>query len=325
MSCFARILGSFSLLFIAATALAEDAFPITLEHKYGSTTIDSEPSRVVSVGFSDQDDILALGVKPVAIRDWYGDMPYATWPWAQDELGDAEPLVLGRSDLDYEAIAELEPDLIIGISSGMTEREYERLSRIAPTLAQSGDYIDYGVPWHVRARTIGRALGRYEQADAMVSRIEARIDGVRESHPQFDGKQAAVAFYYNGDTGAYSSHDLRSQLLMELGFEIPEAYDELAGNSFYASFSEERLDLLDVDVLIWLSGGDALKTADELTLRPMLDVYQEGREVFIGELLGGAFSFLSPLSLDYLLDELVPELELAVDGDPDTVVPSAVQ
>lgn len=49
----------------------------------------------------------------------------------------------------------------------------------------------------------------------------------------------------------------------------------------------------------------------------------EGREVFVDQLLGGAFSFASPLSLDYLLDELVPELTAAADGDPSTVVPSA--
>ena len=45
----------------------------------------------MSVGFTDQDFILALGVTPVGIRDWYGDQPFGTWPWAQDELGSAEP------------------------------------------------------------------------------------------------------------------------------------------------------------------------------------------------------------------------------------------
>jgi len=311
------------LVVFAGVAQAESAFPVTLEHKYGSTTIASEPERVVSVGYSDQDDILALGIKPVGVRDWYGDMPYATWPWAQDELGDAQPVVLGTSNLDYETIAELEPDLIIGISSGMTEREYQRLSRIAPTLPQSGDYVDYGVPWHERTLTIGRALGRSEQAQALVSRLQQRIQAVADNHPQFAGQQAAVAFYYNGDVGAYSSSDLRSRLLIDFGFEIPAEYDEMAGNSFYASFSEERIDLLDVDVLVWLSGGESLKTSDSLALRPMLQAYQQGREIFISDLLGGAFSFLSPLSLDYLLDELVPELELAADGDPSTAVPSA--
>src|SRR5262245_5354376 len=52
-------------------------FPVTITHKYGQTTIDATPARVISVGFVDQDTILALGVTPVAVRDWYGDQPYA--------------------------------------------------------------------------------------------------------------------------------------------------------------------------------------------------------------------------------------------------------
>src|SRR5690606_20608019 len=56
-----------------------DAFPVTIEHKYGETTIEEEPERVVAVGFTDQDTLLALGVVPVGIRDWYGDQPFATW------------------------------------------------------------------------------------------------------------------------------------------------------------------------------------------------------------------------------------------------------
>jgi ABC-type Fe3+-hydroxamate transport system substrate-binding protein len=125
---------------------------VTIEHKYGEITIESPPDRVVSIGFAEQDNLLAIGVTPVAVRDWYGDQPYATWPWAQDELGDAQPEVLPSTELNFEQIAALRPDLIVGISSGMTETDYATLSDIAPTLAQPGDFIDYGTPWSTAAR-----------------------------------------------------------------------------------------------------------------------------------------------------------------------------
>src|SRR5262245_63429953 len=41
-----------------------DAFPVTIEHKYGSTTIEEEPERVAVVGLTEQDALLALGVVP---------------------------------------------------------------------------------------------------------------------------------------------------------------------------------------------------------------------------------------------------------------------
>jgi hypothetical protein len=62
--------------------------------------------RIVSVGFTEHDTVLALGEKPIATSEWYGDQPYATWPWARDELGSSKPTVLNNGDgFEYEKIA----------------------------------------------------------------------------------------------------------------------------------------------------------------------------------------------------------------------------
>jgi iron complex transport system substrate-binding protein len=302
------------------------AFPVTVEHKYGSTTVDSEPLRVVSVGYTDQDFLLALGVTPVGIRDWYGDQPFGTWPWAQDELGSAEPALLVDEELSFEQVAALEPDLIVGISSGMTEEQYDTLSKIAPTIAQPGEFVDYGTPWQEQTLMTGAALGKPAQAEELVADIESQFAQVRDEHPEFTDATAAVAFYFDDQPGAYASQDGRSRVMTDMGFTIPQAFDDLAGDSFFASFSAEQIDLLDTDVIVWI-GGDELTIASlvESPLRAGMAAVQAGREVFLDVELGGAFSFGSPLSLPYLLDKLVPELALAVDGDPATVVPSAVE
>ena len=49
------------------------AFPVTVEHAFGSTVVPAGPQRVVSAGYTEQDTLLALGVVPVAVTDWYGD------------------------------------------------------------------------------------------------------------------------------------------------------------------------------------------------------------------------------------------------------------
>jgi iron complex transport system substrate-binding protein len=304
-------------------AVAAAAFPVSIEHRYGSTEITEEPERVVSVGFADQDAILALGVAPVGIRDWYGDQPFAVWPWAQDELGDAEPEVLG-AELNFEAIAALRPDLIIGISSGMTESDYETLSDIAPTVAQSDEYIEYGEPWQAATLTIGRALGRAEHAQALVDETEAMFASVRDEHPEFSGATAVVAYSYgNGTVGGYGPQDNRSRMLVDLGFEIPEAVVERAGDQFYADFSAEEMGVLDADVLIWITAdfttGEAIRNDP---IRQQLRAFVEGREVFLDTLeLGGAASFSSVLSFPYLFETFIPQLAAAVDGDPSTPVP----
>ena len=305
-------------------AAAAEAFPVTIEHKYGETTVDAEPQRVVSVGFGEHDGLLALGVIPVAVRDWYGDQPDATWPWAQDELGDAHPVVLASDEENFEQIAALEPDLIVGISSGMTQEQYELLAAIAPTIAQPGEYIDYGTPWDVALEITGRAVGRSDEAARVIADTKQLFADAIAEHPEFAGASAAVTFFFEEQPGAYGSQDIRSRTLTDLGFSVPAEIDALAGDAFFVSVSAEDLSILDTDVVVWIGlGEDTTAAVRDLPTRPNTRMVREGREVVADELLSGAFSHASPLSLEYVIERLVPELALAVDGDPATVVPSA--
>lgn len=192
------------VLVILALALAgcgdsnSDAQPTgdarVVEHKFGSTEVSGAPERVVALGYTDQDYALALGVTPVAVREWFGEQPDATWPWAQDELGDAEPEVLPAADINFEQVAALRPDLILAVYSGISQADYDRLSRIAPTIAQTGDAVDFGLPWQEQLRLTGEALGKQADADRITADIEGRFDQVRQDHPEFADEQALFAY-----------------------------------------------------------------------------------------------------------------------------------
>ena len=147
-----------------------------------------QPKRVVTVGFSDQDALLALGVIPVGIRDWYGDQPSAVWPWATEALGDAKPEVLSSSELNFEQIRALDPDLIVGLTSGMTEVEYGTLAQIAPTVPQSDEYIEYGVPWQVVTTTIGTAVGKRGRGRGAGRRHQGAARRHRRRPPGLEGQ-----------------------------------------------------------------------------------------------------------------------------------------
>ena len=101
-----------------------------MTHKFGDTVVPEQPKRVVSVGVTEQDVLLQLGVVPVGVTEWYGEQPDATWPWAHDLLDGAKPEVLSVSDgFEFEKVAALEPDLIVGTNAGMTEKDYQLLVR----------------------------------------------------------------------------------------------------------------------------------------------------------------------------------------------------
>ena len=236
------------------TGGAADAFPVSIEHKYGTTEITSKPVRVVSVGYQDQDPLLALGVVPIGIRDWFGDQPSATWPWAADLLDGQEPVVLGSTDLNLEQVAALQPDLIVGISSGMTETEYQRLSEIAPTLPQTADQPDYQETWQTQTRMIGQAVGQSAQAEELVTGVEGRLAEEKAANPELTGKEGTMSYLFeDGSIGAYGPGDARSRLLTDLGLVIPQEVIDAAGDQFYSQFSLEQISKLDHDVLVWLT------------------------------------------------------------------------
>ena len=305
----------------------EGAFPVTIEHKYGETTIEAAPERVVTVGLTDHDPVLALGVAPVGVTDWFGDQPYAVWPWAQDELGDAEPEIVGDVDgIGFEKIAALQPDLILAVYAGLTEDDYDTLRQIAPTVAQPGEYVDWGVPWDEQTLIVGRALGRSTEAEAAVAAVEDRFTAARRDHPELEGATGLVATPYADTISVYAADDVRGRFLAALGFVQPPEIAELAGDGFSADLSPERVDLLDVDALVWIIGSaetDVPRFDDE-PLYAGLAVHRDRHDLFVENLdeLGGATSFVSVLSLPFLIDEMVPRLAAAVAGEAGPSIPA---
>jgi iron complex transport system substrate-binding protein len=296
-------------------ASSDGAFPVTIEHRFGTTEIPAEPQRVVTVGFNDQDFVLALGVTPVGERELLGDYDATTRPWAEDLLPADDIPTVGGEEIDLEAVAALEPDLIVGVYSFMDQAVYDQLSGIAPTLAQTDDHPDGATPWQEQTLLTGRALGREDEAQQLVDDVEGRFEQAIEENPDFAGTSLAVDL-----TGVGSGHyllgtdDLRTQFFSDLGFTVPDTSTDV---------SQERLDLLDADVLA-VNGYDQA-AADADALFSALDVVTQGRTVLLGSYSGdvsAALGFGSPLSLPYLLDEVVPALAAAADGDPSTAVPT---
>lgn len=288
---------------------------LTIEHKFGTAEIPENVERIVAVGFNEADFVLALGIVPVGVRDFIGPYPEETRPWATDALGGEEPELVGGNEINFEAVANLEPDLILGIYSFMTQENYDLLAEIAPTVAQPAEYEDGATPWQEQMLITGRALGMEAEAEEVVAEVEGRFDEAREANPEFEGKTAAVTFAFEGDYSLLTPEDLRTLLFTSLGFELPEET---------GSISRERVDLLDEDVLIFLGTDQATLEEDELV--QSLTAAEEGRIVYFGNFstdFSGALGYSSPLSLPFALEEAVPKLAAAVDGNPDTEVEAA--
>ncbi|WP_406864815.1 iron-siderophore ABC transporter substrate-binding protein [Streptomyces sp. HUAS MG47] len=291
------------------------AFPVTLEHKYGSTTIDKEPKRVVTLGLSDQDAVLALGIKPVGAVDWFKEQPYGKWPWTKDKWGSTKPEIVGeRDEYNIEKIAALKPDLVIAQYSGMKKEQYDTLSKFTKVVAQPKGLPDYGASWQVMTTQIGKSLGKTTETDKLIADIDARFKAVRDKHPEFAQKTLAVADSFEaGKYSAFTKTDPKSIFFQELGFKLKPEIDTMAKPGWnVAELSAEKLNVLDVDRLVWVtSSTDANNRIKAEPLYKKLKVHQEKRDLFVPYQdpdIGAAFSFNTVLSIPYAIDEIEPLL-----------------
>jgi iron complex transport system substrate-binding protein len=301
-------------------------FPVTVAHKFGETTVEREPERVVSVGYTEHDTLLQLGVVPVGVTDWYGDQPFATWPWAQELLGDAEPEVLSLSDgFQYERIAALQPDLIIGTNAGMTEKDYDLLSAIAPTITSVEGSTQYFSSWTDQTLQIARALGREADGQALIDEVDAAHAAEAAAHPEYADLTAVFSQGGPYDDILYVYPEgLSTDFLTDLGFRyLPGLEDYAPEVGSQAEISAENVDLVEADVVVFAT--ESQEQFDELqgwATISLLPAVGEGRAVYTDETLAGAIYFDTPLSRAYVLEHLAPMVALASKAESPREYPS---
>lgn len=296
------------------SAGAPDAYPLTVKHQLGSTTIPSAPRRVVTYGYTDQDPVLALGTIPVGTLRWIPQWKRGVGVWAESALGDAQPKIYSGNEIDFEGIAAARPDLILIVTYALPKGDYDKLSKIAPTVPTVGGYPDWGVPWQAATEQIGRALGKPAAARKLVSDTEALFTKAKAAHPGFAGREVLIVAPGQGQLSVFAPTDTRGRFVTSLGFAQPAAIKKVTGDEFYAYISNERLDLIDVDALIVLADTPAAarKLLDEPAFK-RLSVVRQDRAIMVDDIdLSMALSASSVLSIPYALDRIVPQLETAL-------------
>ena len=309
-------------------AASQDAFPVTIEHVYGETVVEEQPTRVATISWVNADVSIALGVVPVGMpRDDWGGNEQGSTPWkdaALEEVGAAlgtegAPAQYAETDgIDYAAIAALTPDLILGAYSGLTQEEYDKLSKIAPVIAYPE--VAYGTPWQESTRLIGEALGRSNAAEELVHETEQTIAARAAEHPALDG----TTFIYGNlepASGAgvniYTAADNRPRFLEQLGMvQAPVVTDNTEDDSaFYMEWSPERAEELESDVFVtWVPEA---ATVEQIAADPLLGQIPAVRNGTLvadsDNTLTLAISAASPLSLPWALDRFVPQLAAAAE------------
>ena len=307
----------------AQTEVDEGAFPVTIEHAFGETTIEEEPTRVATLGWTDQDNALSLGVVPVGSTKltWGGNESGSSdWFDAElEELGAEAPVRYDDADgAPVVEVAKLDPDVILATNSGLTEAEYEKLSKIAPVVAYPE--APWITPWQTQLEMTGQALGRTSLAEEVAAETQAAIEEGTAAHPQIEGRSMVFAYLTTADmstVGVYAPEDPRVSLMHDFGLvDAPMVDDVIEDGQFYGTMSAERAAELESDVLLtWSENEGDLQTFAADPLLGRLPALEEGHAYAEEDKhVSLAVTNPSPLSIPYTIEHFLPEVAQAVDG-----------
>ncbi|MGH3357153.1 MAG: ABC transporter substrate-binding protein [Nocardioidaceae bacterium] len=284
---------------------------VSVDHRFGTTSVDSPPQRIVTLDVQWTDVVLSMGVEPVGYSV-DSLMPEDEPPWRTGTRS-GEPLSLDDG-VPVEEIAALDPDLIVGTYSIADQQTYDQLSTIAPTIAGSAQ-VDSVQSWQNLVTTAGSILHEPEEADRVVSSVERETERLAEDLPGLRGKTFALAQYVVGDglTVVADENDGSSKLFQQLGMTLLPAVESEGEETGSArvTVSTERVDLLASDFLAFLvNGGDESDLAD-LPGFDELPASRAGTAAVLDYATVVGINTPTPLSIPYVLDRLRPYLERA--------------
>lgn len=299
----------------ASPATAQDAFPVTIEHAFGTTTIPERPVRVATVAWANQEVPLALGVVPVgmAAASFGDDDNNGVLPWVEArlrELGAETPVLFDEGDgIDFEAVAAVNPDIILAAYSGLTQTEYDILSQIAPVVAYPE--VAWGTDWRQTIRANSAGLGLSAEGDALIARIDKDIARSVARYPHLAGKSAMFVTHLDPTNLSvvhfYTTNDTRVKFFEDLGLAAPSSVTEASQpGEFSGSISAERIDMFDdVDIVVSY-GNRLLLTAMKLNpLVARMPAVSNDSVVLLGRDPMGAAANPTPLSISWVLDDYV--------------------
>ncbi|MCP1144504.1 ABC transporter substrate-binding protein [Lysinibacillus endophyticus] len=224
----------------------------TVEHAMGTTTLENTPERIVILTNEGTEALLELGVKPVgAVQSWTGN------PWYDhiaDEMKDVEVVGL-ESEVNIEAIAALQPDLIIG-NKMRQEAIYEQLSAIAPTVFAE----DLRGNWKNNFELYAKAVNKEEKGKEIIDAYDSRIADLKEQLGDKLNMKVSMVRFMAGDVRIYQKDSFSGVILNQLGFARPESQD--VDEFAIKGATKEQVPLMDGDILFYFTyeTGDGAAT-----------------------------------------------------------------
>jgi iron complex transport system substrate-binding protein len=260
------LISIFTILLLAACGAGEDESKntaeepkekeesYTVEHAMGTTTLEKTPEKVVILTNEGTEALLALGVTPVgAVQSWTGD------PWYDHIAEDMKDVqVIGvESQVNVEAIAALQPDLIIG-NKMRQEDIYEQLKAIAPTVFAE----DLRGNWKNNFELYAKAVNKEEKGKEVLAAYDQRIEDLKEKLGDKVNTEVSMVRFMAGDVRIYHKDSFSGVILEQIGMARPESQNK--EDFAEKGVTKERIPAMDGDILFYFTYDEGDGKATEV-------------------------------------------------------------
>ncbi|KFL28650.1 iron siderophore-binding protein [Devosia sp. 17-2-E-8] len=299
--------------FLAATAVLGvslatlgGAAAVEIKHAMGVTDVPDNPQRVVVLTNEGTEALLAVGITPVgAVRSWLGD------PWYKhiaEAMKDVTP-VGEESAVNLEAIAALEPDLIIG-NKTRQEKIYDQLSAIAPTVMAERLRGD----WKINMELYTAAAGKGAEGKAALEAFSAREKALSDALGDKKNEEISLVRFMSGLTRIYYNDTFPGLILNEIGFKRPTIQDKA---EFADDVTKERIPEMEGDRLFYFvyetGDGAADKQASEWLSEPLwqnLNVVKAGKAYAVDDAIWNTAG--GYIAANLLLDDIARAFDVTL-------------
>ncbi|MEB3212323.1 MAG: iron-siderophore ABC transporter substrate-binding protein [Leptolyngbyaceae bacterium] len=215
----------------------------TISHALGETCVPPNPERVIVLDTSPLDVMFELGLQPIATPD-LGDI----LSYSEEQLAGIESLGSNEQP-NLEGMLQLKPDLILATPFD-APKIYDELSQIAPTVVAPSGNVD----WKEDLRIYAAALGKTDEAEALLTAYEGRVQEFQQRMgDRLSKTEVAIVSFANYGPGlpvrVYLSESFMGQVVEETGLSRPPGQRD---RTFSKELSIERLDIADGDVIFFM-------------------------------------------------------------------------
>lgn len=303
---------------------SDAAYPVVIKHALGETIIESKPERIVTIQWANHDVLLAMGVVPVGfsaanfgVQDDSGLLPWTAEKL--QELGVTDPNVFQDTDgLDFEAISDANPDVILAAYSGITQEDYDLLTEIAPVVAYPTS--PWTTTWREQVLLNAEGAGMKAEGEQLIKDTEELVAEKLSAYPQISGKKVVWVNFSAQDMSQlhiYTPIDSRVSFLYELGLEFSESITSQITDptSYSLKLSAENAEALnDADLIVGYGNDELLKALQADSLLGKIPAIQRGSVAFIdSDTPLVAAGTPNPLSIAYTIDEYLKLIGAAAD------------